>query len=153
MLQAVEDAGRSMNCVDYMNAHATSTPMGDVAEIHAIRLALSRAITEDVPSSPLLVSSTKGATGHLLGAAGAIEAALTVMAVSKDTAPHTRNLEEVSEDVKQALKTGDGAMTTSTHRSIQLVQHEPISQTIDAALSNSFGFGGTNISLLFGKAK
>jgi 3-oxoacyl-[acyl-carrier-protein] synthase II len=160
MLQAVEDAGLSMNCVDYINTHATSTPMGDVAEINAIRLALDRTHIDEegnASSSPLLVSSTKGATGHLLGAAGAIEAALTVMAVSKDTAPHTRNLEEISDDVKQALERftddDDATTTTTTHRSIHLVQHEPLSQTIDAAISNSFGFGGTNVSLLFGKAQ
>lgn len=163
MLQAVEDAERSMNYVDYINTHATSTPMGDVAEINAIRLALDRTHIDEegnVSSSPLLVSSTKGATGHLLGAAGAIEAALTVMAVSKDTAPHTRNLEEISDDVKQALERftdddddDDATTTTTTHRSIHLVQHAPISQTINAAISNSFGFGGTNVSLLFGKAQ
>ena len=156
MLQAVNEAGLSMNDVDYINTHATSTPMGDVAESNAIRLALSRTTLEEerIPSSPLLVSSTKGATGHLLGAAGAIEAALTVMAVSEDTAPHTRNLEEVSDDVKQALgQFTDDATSISTHRSIHLVQHKPISRSINAAISNSFGFGGTNVSLLFGKAK
>ena len=118
----------------------------------------SSPISAAASSSPLLVSSTKGATGHLLGAAGAIEAALTVMAVSKDTAPHTRNLEEISDDVKQALERftdddDDATTTTTTHRSIHLVQHEPLSQTIDAAISNSFGFGGTNVSLLFDKAQ
>lgn len=154
MLQAVEDAGSSMNDVDYINTHATSTPIGDVAEINAIRLALSRTThtnnNENAPSLPLLVSSTKGATGHLLGAAGAIEAALTVMAVSENTVPHTRNLDEISEDISKALKPGE---KRPQQRSIHLVQHEPISQTINSAVSNSFGFGGTNVSLMFGKVK
>ncbi|KAL7528384.1 hypothetical protein ACHAXR_002413 [Thalassiosira sp. AJA248-18] len=155
MLQAVDDAGCiSMNDVDYINTHATSTPIGDVAEINAIRLALSRSkVTneEKSPLSPLLVSSTKGATGHLLGAAGAIEAALTAVAVSKNIVPHTRNLDEISDDIAQALNSNDSS--AKPERSIHLVQHEPISQSINYAISNSFGFGGTNVSLLFGKIK
>jgi len=154
MLQAVKDGGGSMNDVDYINSHATSTPIGDVAEMNAVRLALSctQHIDEDKERSPLLVSSTKGATGHLLGAAGAIEAALTVMAVSENTAPHTRNLGEVSEDISQALRSNE-ASPSKIERSIHLVQQEPILQTINSAMSNSFGFGGTNVSLLFGKVK
>jgi 3-oxoacyl-[acyl-carrier-protein] synthase II len=153
MQHALEDAGNcmSMDDVDYVNAHATSTPMGDVAEINAIRMALSRTTSETKHVSPLLVSSTKGATGHLLGAAGSLEAALTIRAVSEDRVPHTRNLDAISEDIVKALgPTSDDALT---RRSIQLVQHEPITQTINIAMSNSFGFGGTNVSLLFRKAK
>ena len=152
MLNAVDDAGISMNeDVEYINTHATSTPVGDVAEINAIRLALSRTnhYEKNKPLPPLLVSSTKGATGHLLGAAGAIEAALAVMTVSQNSVPHTRNLDDISDDIQHALKSKDEKI----QRSIHLVQHKPISQTITSAMSNSFGFGGTNVSLLFGKVK
>jgi 3-oxoacyl-[acyl-carrier-protein] synthase II len=155
MLRAVDDAGiGSMDYVDYVNTHATSTPIGDVAEINAIRLALSRTTSrsddDDVPS-PLLVSSTKGATGHLLGAAGALEAALTAQTVSENFVPHTRNLDVISNDIAQALEPG-GRKRGGSGRSIHLVKHEPISQPINVAMSNSFGFGGTNVSLIFGKA-
>ncbi len=155
MLRAVDDAGvGGMDGVDYVNAHATSTPIGDVAEINAIRLALSRTAGgyEDGVPPPLMVSSTKGATGHLLGAAGALEAALTVRAVSENTIPHTRNLDIISDNITQALGQSADDPTMPPRRSIHLVQHGPVSRTIDVAMSNSFGFGGTNVSLLFGKA-
>lgn len=153
MHHALGDAGNgiSMDDVDYVNAHATSTPMGDVVEINAIRMALSRTTSATKNATPLLVSSTKGATGHLLGAAGSLEAALTVRAVSEDRVPHTRNLDTISEDIVKAL--GPTIDDATPRRSIQLVQHEPITQTINVAMSNSFGFGGTNVSLLFGKAE
>jgi 3-oxoacyl-[acyl-carrier-protein] synthase II len=156
MLRAVDDAGiGGMDRVDYVNTHATSTPIGDVAEINAIRLALSRTTGEndnddDMPL-PLLVSSTKGATGHLLGAAGALEAALTVQTVSKNSVPHTRNLDVISDDIAQLLESG-GQELEGSGRLIHLVKYEPISRPINVAMSNSFGFGGTNVSLLFGKA-
>ena len=151
MVNAVEDAGCSMNDVDYINTHATSTPLGDVAEINAIRLAL-KPDKEQYP--PLLVSSTKGACGHMLGAAGAIEAALTCLSVSNDIVPHTRNLEEVSEDITKAMKPSLPTATGQApkhQRAIHLVQHAPIPQTVNTAISNSFAFGGTNVSLVFGK--
>jgi 3-oxoacyl-[acyl-carrier-protein] synthase II len=140
--------------VDYVNAHATSTPVGDVAEIRAIRLALSQC--ESWNGRPLLVSSTKGATGHLLGAAGAIEAAITVLAVSNQVVPHTRNLHEISDDIVQAMtdercNVGDSTQSTGSKRDIRLVQHEPVYDELNLAMSNSFGFGGTNVSLLFAK--
>mmetsp|Transcript_9721 Transcript_9721/g.20012 ORF Transcript_9721/g.20012 Transcript_9721/m.20012 type:complete len:628 (+) Transcript_9721:76-1959(+) len=176
MVLAVEDAAgcssheeespatvRGMEDVDYVNAHATSTPIGDIAEVRAIRLALS--MTEsgnnyhgDVDGrKPLLLSSTKGATGHLLGAAGAIEAALTVLAVSEDTVPATRNLISTSDDIAEILKgklDGDNGDTSvrGSSRPISLVQDKPMKVKVDAAMSNSFGFGGTNVSLLIGKA-
>ena len=151
MVNAVEDAGCSMNDVDYINTHATSTPLGDVAEINAIRLAL-KPDKEQYP--PLLVSSTKGACGHMLGAAGAIEAALTCLSVSNDIVPHTRNLEEVSEDITKAMKPSLPTATGQVpkhQRTIHLVQHAPIPQKVNTAISNSFAFGGTNVSLVFGK--
>ena len=160
MLRAVDDAGiGGMDDVDYVNAHATSTPMGDVAEINAIRLALSRTAASGYedgmpppPPPPLLVSSTKGATAHCLGAAGALEAALTVRAVSEDTIPHTRNLDVISDDITLALGQSTDDPTMPPRRSIHLVQHGPVYRTVNFAMSNSFGFGGTNVSLLFGKA-
>jgi len=157
MLNSVEDGEISLNDVDYVNAHSTSTPIGDVAEMNAIRLALSRTKYEndEIPLEPLLVSSTKGATGHLLGAAGAIEAALTVMSLSENTVPHTRNLDDISKDIARALKPTDSKPygPVGAHRSIHLIQHKPVSRTINTAISNSFGFGGTNVSLLFARAK
>jgi 3-oxoacyl-[acyl-carrier-protein] synthase II len=158
MLRAVDDAGiGGMDDVDYVNAHATSTPIGDVTEINAIRLALSRTAAsgyeDDMPPPPpLLVSSTKGATAHLLGAAGALEAALTVRAVSENIIPHTRNLDVISDEITQALGQSTDDPTMPPRRSIHLVQHGPLSRTVNVAMSNSFGFGGTNVSLLFGKA-
>lgn len=144
MMNAVQDADLSMNDVDYINAHATSTPVGDVAEIRAIRLALSK--EENICLKPCLVSSTKGATGHLLGAAGAIEAALTVLAISDQVVPHTKNLVQVSDDITQVIDSHNSGL-----HPIHLVQKEPMSRSIDVAMSNSFGFGGTNASLLFSK--
>lgn len=140
--------------VDYINAHATSTPVGDVAEIRAIRLALSQC--ESSNDKPLLVSSTKGATGHLLGAAGAIEAAITALAVSNQVVPHTRNLHVISDDIMHVIAdercpVGDSTQFTSPRRFIHLVQHEPLYAEVNLAMSNSFGFGGTNVSLLFAK--
>ena len=88
----------------------------------------------------------------MLGAAGAIEAALTVLAVSKNTIPPTRNLDTISEDIELFLQSKnedtDGALKA---RSIELVQNDSILRDINVAMSNSFGFGGTNVSLLFGK--
>ena len=139
-----------MNDADYINTHATSTPLGDVAEINAIALALNQSPTAEQHPT-LLVSSTKGATGHLLGAAGALEAALTVKSISENTIPHTRNLEDVSEDITKVL-----SRPCQSTRSIRLVKDKPIKDEdfhTNLAMSNSFGFGGTNVSLLFGKVK
>ena len=120
MLNAVQDAGCSMNDVDYINTHAASTPLGDVAEINSIALALNQSPTAE-QHPPILVSSTKGATGHLLGAAGALEAALTVKSISENTIPHTRNLEDVSEDITKVL-----SRPCHSARSIRLVKDKPI---------------------------
>jgi 3-oxoacyl-[acyl-carrier-protein] synthase II len=146
MRNAALDAGIDMQDVDYINAHATSTPVGDVAEIRAIQLALSQspaAAGASITMKPLFVSSTKGAMGHLLGASGAIEAAVTTMAVANQVVPHTHNLECVSNEIAQVVLSSD--------QNIRLVQHKPISQGVDVAMSNSFGFGGTNVSLVFDK--
>jgi len=162
MQNACFDANRSMNNVDYINTHATSTPVGDVAEMTAIRLALDRCSSEKTDHPPLLVSSTKGATGHLLGAAGALEGCLTVLSLSEDIVPHTKNLETVCDDISQLLSRPNHGT-----RSIHLVKDKPMLRAdltvtnessgikrtrLNTAMSNSFGFGGTNVSILFGKA-
>lgn len=126
MAATLRDAGLNAEQVDYINAHGTSTPAGDLAEIAAIR----RVFGEHAPA--LAISSTKSMTGHLLGAAGAIEAIFSVLAIRDQVAPPTINLDEPD----------DGC-------DLNLVAHEPQSRRIDVSLSNSFGFGGTNGSLVF----
>ncbi|KOO20908.1 3-oxoacyl [Chrysochromulina tobinii] len=122
--------------VDYVNAHATSTPQGDAAELRAIS-----ALAADRPagSLPLLVSATKGATGHLLGGAGALEAAFTVLALHHQVLPPTINLEkpEPADLPGIAHVTVGGAPADG--------------RPLRAALSNSFGFGGVNVSLCFAR--
>ena len=130
MQQALKSAGIEPERVDYVNAHATSTPLGDVAEANAV----SR-LFRDSAAKPL-ISSTKGATGHLLGAAGALEALFTVMAVQEDLAPATRNLVSLDEHLPSEL---------------DYIPDQPRQRAIHVALSNSFGFGGTNASLCFTK--
>lgn len=121
-----------INQVSYINAHATSTPRGDEIE----QAAVHRVFGGEHCASSLLVSSTKGATGHLLGAAGAVEAAFTVLALQRRLAPPTRNLETA--DPQQLLPGLVGQAAAA------LPGVGPL-----AALCNSFGFGGTNASLLF----
>ena len=118
-----------MGHIDYVNAHATSTPTGDAAELRALS-ELASARSADAP--PLLVSSTKGATGHLLGAAGALEAVLTVLALHEGVAPGTRNLDDPLPTASRLLRDAERC-------------------ELRVALSNSFGFGGTNASLLFAR--
>lgn len=126
MADAVKAAGAQPSDVVHINAHATSTPVGDVAEVKAIRRALGDA-TDDI-----CVTSTKSVTGHLLGAAGAVEAIATILALHDRTAPPTANLEDPDDDV-----------------SLDVVRGEP-RQLPDGellALNNSFGFGGHNVAL------
>jgi 3-oxoacyl-[acyl-carrier-protein] synthase II len=126
--------------IDYVNAHATSTPMGDEIEARVI----SRVFQSNPQSNQVLVSSTKGATGHLLGAAGAIEAAFTVMTVHTGWVPPTRNL-ELS---RSHTNDDDNEHPTCFQHVTDTAIHVP---TLQAAVSNSFGFGGTNASLVFRK--
>ncbi|MFW7523026.1 beta-ketoacyl-ACP synthase II [Vibrio ostreicida] len=128
MEAAMRDAGITGTQVGYVNAHGTSTPAGDVAEVKGIRRALGEEGTKQVK-----VSSTKSMTGHLLGAAGSVEAIITIMSLIDQRVPPTINLDNRDEDL------GD----------IDLVPHT--SQLIDSeyAICNSFGFGGTNGSLVF----
>ncbi|GGB43052.1 3-oxoacyl-[acyl-carrier-protein] synthase 2 [Roseibium aquae] len=125
---ALKRAGIAPSDVDYVNAHGTSTPLGDEIELGAVtRLAGNAA-------NRLTMSSTKSSTGHLLGAAGAVEAIFSVLAIRDGVAPPTINLENPSVETE-----------------IDLVPLSPKKMNIDVALSNSFGFGGTNASLVFRK--
>jgi len=123
---ALRDAKVRPEDVQYINAHGTSTPAGDLAEVNAIKTVFGE------HAYKLAVSSTKSMTGHLLGAAGAIEAIFSVLAINGQVAPPTINLDEP----------GEGC-------DLDFVPHEPRSMPIDVVVSNSFGFGGTNGSLVF----
>lgn len=125
-----------MSNVGYVNAHATSTPKGDEIEAQCIGRVFSNA-PDDGRQSPLLVSSTKGATGHLLGAAGAIESAFTVLSLVKQIVPPTGNLQQVDEG-SDRLKGFQHVMT-----------HVAPVENMEVAMNNSFGFGGTNASVVF----
>ncbi|XP_010688943.2 3-oxoacyl-[acyl-carrier-protein] synthase, mitochondrial [Beta vulgaris subsp. vulgaris] len=131
MTSALKQAGLHSNQVDYVNAHATSTPLGDAIEATAIKATFG----EHAKSGALAFSSTKGAIGHLLGAAGAVEAIFTVLAIHHGIAPLTLNLS------RPDLIFSDAFMPLTASKKV----------TITAAMSNSFGFGGTNTSLLFNK--
>ena len=126
VLMAINDAGISREEINYVNAHGTSTPLGDEIELRAVERAFDSAV------DGLSMSSTKSSTGHLLGAAGAIEAVFSVMAMNENIIPPTINLDNPSLETK-----------------IDLVPHIAKEKEINAVLSNSFGFGGTNASLIF----
>ncbi|KAK9035111.1 hypothetical protein V6N11_077160 [Hibiscus sabdariffa] len=129
MTRALKQSGLHPNQVDYVNAHATSTPLGDAIEANAIKTIFS----DHATSGALAFSSTKGAVGHLLGAAGAVEAIFTVLAIHHGIAPLTLNLSNPDPVFTDAFM----PLTASMEMPIRV------------ALSNSFGFGGTNASLLF----
>jgi 3-oxoacyl-[acyl-carrier-protein] synthase II len=126
MRTALEDAGLAPGQIHYLNAHATSTPLGDKAEAAAIQRVFGAG------AGALAVSSTKSMTGHLLGGAGAVEAGLTVLALRDQIAPPTINLDTPDEGITLNLVPHRAAPTRMTH-----------------AMTNSFGFGGTNASLIF----
>ncbi len=126
MLKAIKDAGIATTDIDYVNAHATSTPAGDVIEARAFK-----GVFGDY-AYKLPVSSTKAMTGHLLGGAGALEAGITVLAIRDQIAPGTMNLDEP----------GEGC-------DLDFIPNRARPMKIDIALSNSFGFGGTNGCLIF----
>jgi len=125
MAAALADAGIAAEQVQYINAHGTSTPLGDLAETRAVHTVFGSA------ASKVAVSSTKSMTGHLLGAAGGVEAVFTVLAIRDGIAPPTINLDEP----------GEGC-------DLDYVPHTARDMRIDTAVSNSFGFGGTNGSLV-----
>ncbi len=126
MSAALKRAGLQASEIDYVNAHGTSTPMGDEIELRAVERLMGN------QARKLTMSSTKSATGHLLGAAGAIEAIFGVLAIRDNVAPPTLNLDNPSVETE-----------------VDLVPHKPRHKEINTVLSNSFGFGGTNASLVF----
>ncbi|MDR5859545.1 beta-ketoacyl-ACP synthase II [Halomonas eurihalina] len=128
MSNAIRDAGIDPADVDYINAHGTSTQAGDLAESRAVEQVLGEASRE------VAVSSTKSMIGHLLGAAGAVEAVFSVLAIRDQVAPPTINLENLQDGCK-----------------LDYVPHTAREMKIDVSLSNSFGFGGTNGTLVFSK--
>jgi len=128
MNHAIKSAKISPDVIDYVNAHATSTPLGDALESQAIE----NVFGERAKNGTLLVSSTKSMTGHLLGGAGGLEAGITILAMQHQIAPPTMNLVEADPQCR-----------------LNYVPNKPQKAKIDVALSNSFGFGGTNGSLIF----
>lgn len=128
MTAALKDAAINAEDIAYLNAHATSTPVGDIAETEAIKAAFGSA------ANNVAVSSTKSMTGHLLGAAGGIEAVYTALAIRDNVAPPTINLDNP----------GEGC-------DLDYVPNTARDMTIDIAASNSFGFGGTNATMILRK--
>ncbi len=130
MQLALEDAGLTASQVDYLNVHATSTPLGDESETKAVKRLFGENPTH------LNISATKSATGHLLGGAGAIEAAICVLAVKNDIIPATINTTKVDPAVPAGLN---------------LTLGKPVKKTVNVAMSNTFGFGGHNATLVVKK--
>jgi 3-oxoacyl-[acyl-carrier-protein] synthase II len=129
MSAAIRRAGINPEDVDYINAHGTSTPMGDEIELGAVKTVFGPA------AGGVSMSSTKSATGHLLGAAGSVEAIFSILAIGNGVVPPTLNLDNPSEGCD-----------------LDLVPHKAKERKVRLALSNSFGFGGTNASLVLGPA-
>jgi 3-oxoacyl-[acyl-carrier-protein] synthase II len=125
MRAALADAGLEPDVIGYINAHGTSTPLGDVAEVRAIKEVFGKHAYE------LAVSSTKSSTGHLLGAAGGLEAGILALALHHQILPATLNLDQPGEECD-----------------LDFVPHEPRPASLEYALTNSFGFGGTNGALV-----
>src|ERR1700722_2795150 len=126
MMMALKRAGIPAAEIDYINAHGTSTPLGDEIELNAVQRVVGNA------AAKIAMSSTKTSAGRLLGAAGAVEAIFSVLAIRDDIAPPTINLDN-----------------PSVETAIDLVPHKASKRAINTVLSNSFGFGGTNASLIF----
>ena len=130
MSAALKRAGIAPSDIDYINAHGTSTPLGDEIELGAVQRLLGNA------AARVSMSSTKSAIGHLLGAAGSVEAIFCVLAMRDGIVPPTLNLDN-----------------PSVEAAVDLVPHRARNRRVDVALSNSFGFGGTNASLVFRKVQ
>ncbi len=131
MKMALAKAKINPENIDYINAHGTSTPMGDEIELNAVKDVFG------TKKDKILMSSTKGATGHLLGAAGSLETIISIMAMQYSVVPPTLNLDNPMDGIE----------------GFDLVPHTAKEHKIDCILSNSFGFGGTNASLIIGKIK
>jgi 3-oxoacyl-[acyl-carrier-protein] synthase II len=132
MKNALEDAGMKPEDIDYINVHGTSTPVGDISEVKAIKSLFGE------HAYKLNISSTKSMTGHLLGAAGAIEAMASVMSVKENIVPPTINHEEGDEDSEIDYK-------------LNFTFNKAQEREVRAALSNTFGFGGHNACVIFKK--
>lgn len=145
MRQALAFAGIAAEQVGYVNAHATSTPVGDAIEVRAIERVFGSSEGRD--RRPLFVSSTKGATGHLLGAAGAVETAFTAFALRDGIIPATLNLDNESENCRWSSP----HIHHVPHTSITYPRDKTLLPDLSFALKNSFGFGGTNVALVLGK--
>lgn len=130
MIMALEDAGISAGEIDYVNVHGTSTPIGDVAELKAVQAVFGE------HAHKLYISSTKSMTGHLLGAAGALEALACICAMQRNIIPPTINFEVEDPDIDYSLN---------------LTLNKPQQHNVTAALSNTFGFGGHNASIILRK--
>ncbi len=126
MKMALNRAGVAPTDIDYVNAHGTSTPLGDEIELRAVERLFGGEGAEK-----LVMSSTKSSIGHLLGAAGAVEAIFSILAIRDGVCPPTLNLDNPSVETR-----------------INLARKAPVRKTVNVALSNSFGFGGTNASLV-----
>jgi 3-oxoacyl-[acyl-carrier-protein] synthase II len=126
MKMAFDDAGIHPSEIGYINAHGTSTPVGDASETRVIKLAVGEDVAPNIP-----ISSTKGATGHCLGAAGALEAIFSMFAVQRGILPPTINYDERDPSCD-----------------LDYIPNEPRKAEIDIAVSNSFGFGGHNASIV-----
>jgi 3-oxoacyl-[acyl-carrier-protein] synthase II len=126
MEMALKKSGLSPTDIDYINAHGTSTPLGDELELGAVRRLFGNAI------GTMSMSSTKSAIGHLLGGAGAVESIFCILAMRDQVVPPTLNLDNPSEGCA----------------GVDLVPHQPKERKVRAVLNNSFGFGGTNASLI-----
>lgn len=127
MQLALEEAKLTASELDYLNLHATSTPVGDIAELNAVSKTFKG-------SKNLWVSSSKSMTGHLLGAAGAIEAILAIKSITENSIPPTINIENLDAGIPEG---------------IQIVMGQPMQKTIKTAMSNAFGFGGHNATVIF----
>ncbi|MBA0882344.1 beta-ketoacyl-ACP synthase II [Flavobacterium undicola] len=127
MQLALEEAKLNISQLDYLNLHATSTPVGDIAELKAVDKTFKG-------SKNLWVSSSKSMTGHLLGAAGAIEAILAIKSINENIIPPTINIENIDSEIP---------------KNIQIVINEPLQKNIHTAMSNAFGFGGHNSTVVF----
>jgi 3-oxoacyl-[acyl-carrier-protein] synthase II len=126
MQMAMKKSGLDLGDIDYINAHGTSTPLGDELELGAVRKLFGNHLGE------MSMSSTKSAIGHLLGGAGAVESIFCILALRDQVVPPTLNLDNPSEGCA----------------GVDLVPHQPKQRQVRAVLNNSFGFGGTNASLV-----
>lgn len=133
MKLALQEAGLTMQDVDYINAHATSTPVGDASEISAIKTML-----KDAPGKRVAVSATKSMTGHLLGAAGAIEAIACIQALQEGIIPPSINIEELDDAIPDT---------------IEIVANQAVKRELNVCISNTFGFGGHNAIVAMKKWK